>query len=155
MDNIDNSSIDPRLLWFRNLLLKINNMPKLDPQNIKHLRNIAVVGASNNPEKYGHRVTSDLISGGYVVYPVNPHEEIILGQKTYHKIDDIKQTIDLIVFVTKPEIVQAILPKLIEKNIKNAWFQPGSESAEAINFCEENNINHIENACIMIERFNI
>ena len=33
---------------------------------------IAVVGASNNPEKYGHKIVLNLKGKGYTVLPVNP-----------------------------------------------------------------------------------
>ena len=44
---------------------------------------IAVVGASREPEKYGHRIYKDLKSGGYKVYPVNPNANEVLGDKCY------------------------------------------------------------------------
>lgn len=35
-------------------------------------RIFAVVGATDNPEKYGHRIFKNLKNRGYEVYPVNP-----------------------------------------------------------------------------------
>jgi len=39
----------------------------------------AVVGASDNPEKYGNLIYKKLKSRGYRVYPVNPNYETIDG----------------------------------------------------------------------------
>lgn len=38
----------------------------------------AVVGASNNEEKYGYKVFKDLLDAGYKVLPINPSEKEIL-----------------------------------------------------------------------------
>jgi len=43
----------------------------------------AVVGASDNPEKYGNLIYKKLKSRGYRVYPVNPNYETIDGDKCY------------------------------------------------------------------------
>jgi acetyltransferase len=46
---------------------------------------VAVVGASNNPRKYGYMTIDTLIRGGYrgKIYPVNPKGGEILGLKVY------------------------------------------------------------------------
>jgi hypothetical protein len=36
--------------------------------------------------------------------------------------------------------------------IKNVWLQPGAQSDKAIQFCKENTIECIHDACIMIRR---
>jgi len=56
----------------------------LDKKNV-----FAVVGASRNPEKYGHRVYRDLKEAGYTVYPVNPNADEVLGDKCYPKLESL------------------------------------------------------------------
>ena len=43
---------------------------------------IAIVGASNDPEKYGNRILLDLISKGYSVAAINNKEDYIAGIKS-------------------------------------------------------------------------
>ena len=112
----------------------------------------AVVGASKNPEKYGHKVLADLKKAGYKVAAVNPGEKEVLGLKCYNSILDIGFKIDVAIFVVPPEISEKIIADVKAKNIKNVWFQPGSESKKAIEYCQKNNINFTVNACIMIKR---
>ncbi len=112
----------------------------------------AIIGASNNSEKYGHRVMKDLLDAGYNVVPINPKEELILGLKTYHKLSDYPKKIDVAVFVVPPTVTEKIVDEVIELGIKNVWMQPGSENDEAIKKCEENKISFIHNACIMINK---
>ncbi|MCA9379805.1 CoA-binding protein [Candidatus Dojkabacteria bacterium] len=112
----------------------------------------AVIGVSKNPEKYGYRVFKDLLGAGWEVYPVNPKEDEILGQKVYPKLSNIDKKIDVVIFVVPPQVTLEVLNEIEKLDIKNVWLQPGSESPEAIEYCKKNEINCIHDACIMIER---
>lgn len=112
----------------------------------------AVVGASRDPEKYGHQVYKDLKTAGYKVYPVNPNAKEILGDKCYPDLKNLP---------TKPDVVNIVVPpKVTEKTVKTCkilgitkvWMQPGSESENAIKFCHENGIDVMYGVCVMIER---
>jgi predicted CoA-binding protein len=112
----------------------------------------AVVGASRDPEKYGHQVYKDLKGAGYKVYPVNPNAKEILGDKCYPDLKDLP---------TKPDVVNIVVPpKVTEKTVKTCkmlgitkvWMQPGSESENAIKFCHENGIDVMYGTCVMVER---
>lgn len=112
----------------------------------------AVIGASNNTEKYGYKVFVDLLSAGYKVFPVNHKESSVADKKAYASLGDYPGSIDVVIFVVPPKVTEKILPEVFELGIKKVWMQPGSESEEAIGFCQKNGISHIENACIMLRR---
>jgi uncharacterized protein len=113
-------------------------------------KNYAVVGASNNKEKYGYKVTKTLKELGLKVIPINPKEKEILELKVYSTLKKVKEKIDTVVFVVPPNVTEKILEEVKEVGIENVWFQPGSESEKAINFCKKNKINETHNACIMV-----
>lgn len=123
-------------------------MHSLINKNFKY----AVVGVSQNPEKYGHKVFKDLTSAGFTVYPIHPKEKEILGSKVYPKVGDVPENIDLAIFVVPPVVTLEVLKEIKDLDIKHVWFQPGSESPEAIKFCDSQGIECIHDACIMIER---
>ena len=57
-------------------------MITLDTLNsVFNAKTVAVVGASNNPDKTGYQVLKNIIDGGYQgrIYPINPKAEEILG----------------------------------------------------------------------------
>lgn len=112
----------------------------------------AVVGASNNEEKYGYKVFKDLLEGWYNVVPVNPTEKEILGQEVYPTLWDIPEQVDVAIFVTQPAVTEKVLEQVKASNIKNVWMQPWAESDVAIDFCEKNGIECVHDACIMIQR---
>ena len=70
--------------------------------------------------------------------------------KVYKTLEDVSEQIDIAVFVVPPKVTESILPIVLKEGIKVVWMQPGSESDRAINFCKENNIECIHNACVMI-----
>ena len=99
-----------------------------------------VIGASNNPDKYGHKVAKDLLERGYKVFLINPKEETILGQKVYKNMPEVEldgHKIDCAVFVVPPYITLEIIKKISTVKLKLIWMQPGSESEQAIKLCEE------------------
>jgi acyl-CoA synthetase (NDP forming) len=62
-------------------------------------KSIAVVGASNNPFKMNYRLMENLARLNFKgkIYPVNPNSKEILGVRTFARLQDIKEEIDLIV----------------------------------------------------------
>ena len=119
----------------------------LDERNV-----FAVVGASRNPEKYGHKVFKDLLEASYEVYPVNPKAEEILGRKCYPDLKSLPKKPDVVVFVVPPEVTRALTGQCIELGVKFVWMQPGAESREAIRELEEAGVEVFHNVCIMITR---
>ncbi len=116
---------------------------------------IAIVGASNNPEKYGHKVLADLQAAGWQVIPINPKEENILGLKVYHSILDVPKKIDGVVFVTPPVVTKQVLTEVNKLCIQDVWFQPGSANQAIVDFCQVNDMHCINDACIMVQKNNL
>lgn len=110
----------------------------------------AVVGATKNEDKYGYKVLRYLKDSGHSVIPVNLKEEEIIGLKSYHKISEIPGRIDVVVFVVPPAVSEAILPEAESLGVKKIWFQPGSESPTAIEYCKEHGMEFVHGACIMM-----
>ncbi|MCW4026385.1 MAG: CoA-binding protein [Candidatus Bathyarchaeota archaeon] len=113
---------------------------------------IAVVGASRDPEKYGHRVYEDLKEAGYAVYPVNPNASEILGDRCYPDLKSLPVKPDVVNVVVPPEVTDEVVKSCKELGITNVWMQPGSESEKAIEYCEANGIDVVYGVCIMVER---
>lgn len=111
-----------------------------------------VVGASRDNRKYGHKVYEDLKNAGYVVYPVNPNADKILGDKCYPSLESLPEMLHVVDLVIPPQVTNQIVKVCKKLGIKKVWMQPGSESEIALNFCKDNNIQVIHGVCIMVER---
>ena len=111
---------------------------------------IALVGASNDPQKYGNKILLDLISKGYKVAPINKKEKMISGNKSYKNVMDLKIVPSIINFVVPPKIGFEITKELVENNFDNFWYQPGAESKDISSYLNQNNKNFIDDKCIMV-----
>ena len=112
----------------------------------------AVVGASTNPDKYGHKVFKDLLESGFDVVPINPHAKQILNKKVFPDLKSSPQKIDVAVMVVPPDIAQKIISQAADQGINHIWFQPGSESEAAIQAALDQGMQVTSNACIMVQR---
>lgn len=114
----------------------------------------AVVGATNNEEKYGYKVLKDLADAGFKVLPINPKYDQVCGINAFNDLEEAQsqEKIDVVITIVPPKITETVVRKAHDLGIKNIWMQPGSESLVAEEFCKQNGMNLISNACIMIER---
>jgi acetyltransferase len=76
-----------------------------DLQLLFNPASVAVIGASNNPDKVGYSIMANLKSSGYAahIYPVNPREKEILGYRCYTSITEIGQPLDVAVISVPAE----------------------------------------------------
>ncbi|MFW0862105.1 MAG: CoA-binding protein [Candidatus Komeilibacteria bacterium] len=118
--------------------------------NLAGIKNIAVVGASANPDKFGNKIVANLKARGFNVYPVNPKSEIILGLRTYNGIEELPREVELLDIVTPPLITLKILQAAKELGFNKVWIQPGAESEEVLEYLKKNNFDYIAQACIMV-----
>ncbi len=111
-------------------------------------KTFAVVGASNNKEKYGFKVFHDLKVKGFRVVPINLHESFVDGVRAFKSVLDVPFKVDWVVFIVPPKVAFSVLSVLKDKGF-SFWFQPGSESLESRRLCEEFNLNCVFDSCIM------
>lgn len=113
-------------------------------------KKFAVVGATDNAEKYGNQILHNLRNRGYEVYPVNPRLQVIEGARCYASLSELPEKVDVVDFVVPPAATVNILKECLEQGLDRIWLQPGSESETAIRFCEENNLKVVHDVCVML-----
>ena len=87
-------------------------------KNFFEPNSVALIGASNNREKIGYKIMSNLQFFTGKLYPINPHEQAILGFQTYPSVLKIKENIDLAIIAVPPKIVPKVLTECGKKKIK-------------------------------------
>ncbi len=112
---------------------------------------IAVVGANDHPGKYGHTIYRDLKRKGYRVVPVNPNRPTVDGDPAYASLADLPEKPGMVNIVTPPNITITVLAQCEKLGLPNVWLQPGSEDDAVMAFLEGSQLNHLANACIMVE----
>lgn len=124
-------------------------MMDLDLSRIDH---IAVVGASRDKDKFGYKVLMDLVKAGYQACGVNPACDEVEGVACYPDLASLPWRPELVITVVPPRVTEKVVRDAGEAGITRVWMQPGSESPEAVAFCEANGIEMMHDACIMVYR---
>ena len=111
---------------------------------------IAIVGATDNPAKYGNRIYRDLKGKGYRVYPVNPTRDTIDGDTAYADLADLPETPDIVNYVVPPPRTLRLLKRAKELGLMRVWVQPGAENADVMAYLNDHGFDYLANACIMV-----
>jgi len=83
-------------------------------------KSVAVIGASREPRKVGHRILRNILDYGFKgeIYPVNPNAEEVLGCRCYKSILDIPSEVDLSIIAVPAKIVPSVAEQCGVKGVK-------------------------------------
>jgi len=92
--------------------------------------NVAVIGASNKPDRYSHQALMLLLDKGHRPYPVHPHLMEIEGLPVYPSLRVIPYPIDTVTIYLSAQRQQAIAEDLLQSGARRVIFNPGAENPE-------------------------
>ena len=118
--------------------------------SILQLKNWAVVGATDNTDKFGFKIYKALKEAGYNVYPVNPGIEEILGDKCFPTLKDIPVKVDVVNVVVPPRVGEQIMKNCAELGIKNVWLQPGANAVSVVELANKLGLNVVDQ-CVLVD----
>ncbi len=99
------------------------------PEEIKRIlsecRKIAVVGLSSNPYRPSNGVAAFMQKKGYKIFPVNPNETLVLGEKAVSSLNELSEKPDLVDIFRRSEDAGSIVEEAIEIGAKAVWLQEG------------------------------
>jgi uncharacterized protein len=90
---------------------------------LKSTKVIAVVGLSPNPMRPSNGVAQYMQRAGYRIIPVNPNVSEVLGEKSYARLEDIPEKVDMVNIFRRPEFVPDIVESAIGIGAKSVWMQ--------------------------------
>ena len=111
----------------------------------------AVIGATDNDSKFGHKIFKLLKKAGYRVFPVNPGLETVLGEKCYPSLSALLIKPDAVNFVVPPKVGEPIIAECAALGIKNVWLQPGANGENVVAAAQKAELNLIYRSCILVE----
>ena len=118
---------------------------------LKQYKTIAVVGLSSNPMRPSYDVTEYMQAAGYRIIPVNPNERKVLGEKSYARLEEVPEKIEIVNVFRRAEEVPAVVESAIRVGAKVVWMQQGVENEEAAEKARAAGLVVIEDACILVE----
>ncbi len=113
-------------------------------------KTIVVVGASKNPEKDAYKIPKYLQDQGYRIIPVNPTADVILGERAYKSLSDVKEPYDIVDIFRPSEDVPPIVDEAVRGPAKVIWMQLGITNDAAARKAEAAGKIVVQNACMMI-----
>jgi uncharacterized protein len=127
--------------------------PAADPilEILEQYKAIAVVGLSSNPSRPSYEVTQYMQSAGYRIIPVNPNEAEVLGEKSYTRLEDVPERVEIVNVFRRAEDVSPVVESAIKIGAKVVWMQLGIENASAAERARAAGLVVVEDACILVE----
>jgi len=132
-------------------------MPLIRDEDIAELltnaRTIAMVGASDRPDRPSNRVMKFLQDQGYRVIPVNPQitGEHIHGEYVWRELAQIGEPIDIVDIFRRPMAAGAAVDQAIAIGAKAVWMQIGVINEEAARRAEGAGLKVVMDRCPKIE----
>ncbi len=115
-------------------------------------KTIAIIGLSPDPSKASNIVARYLKNSGFMIVPVYPKGDEILGEKVYRSLSDIPFKIDMVDIFRKPEVIATVVEACIKRgDIDCVWTQLGLINNEAALKAVEAGIKVVQNYCTKIE----
>ncbi|MBI4660433.1 MAG: CoA-binding protein [Verrucomicrobia bacterium] len=96
------------------------------------MKSVAVIGASNDRNKFGNKAVRAFAQQGFSVYPVNLTEHKIEGFPAFRSVLDVPIRPDLVSVYLPPKRVLEILPQVAQRGCGELWLNPGTESDEVL-----------------------
>ncbi len=132
-------------------------MPLTTDAKIRELlgsaRTIAMVGASNRPDRASFGVMQALQGHGYRVLPVNPQitGEHVLGEYVWDSLNQLGMPIDIVDIFRRSDAVGPIVDDAIKAGARAIWMQLGVINAEAAARAEAAGLKVVMDRCPKIE----
>lgn len=111
---------------------------------------VAVVGATDNQEKYGSVIYRDLKHKGFEVYAVNLHRSTVDGDPAYRTLADLPVKPTIVNFVVPSYETLKVLEEAKQLGITNVWVQPGAESPAVMQYLQSEGFDYLADSCIMV-----
>jgi predicted CoA-binding protein len=107
----------------------------------------AIVGASQDPAKYGHEVFEMLKQHGHTVLPINPKYSAIDGVTCYPSLPDLPHNPNVVLTAAPASASAKIAETCAVLEIPIFWMPPGTETDEAMAICQQNGVTAIHGYC--------
>jgi predicted CoA-binding protein len=122
-------------------------------QLLRETRHIAMVGASDRPDRASFGVMRFLLSHGYEVTPVNPQlaGQTIHGRTVVAALQEVSQPIDLVDIFRNTAAAGPVIDDAISAGAKAVWTQLGVTPNEAIERAEVAGLKAVVDRCPAIE----
>ncbi len=110
----------------------------------------AVIGATDDPARFGSIIYRHLKKAGYQVFAVNPKFSIVAGDPCYPDLKSLPLVPDAIDFVVSPSIGEQYIREAAELGVTRLWFQPGTWREDFTQLTRDLDLETVQ-SCVLVE----
>jgi uncharacterized protein len=110
---------------------------------------VAILGASDRPDRYAHMAFRLLKQYGHETLPVSPKLKMLEGEKVYATLSEIEGPVDTLTMYVGPAISRDLQPEILALKPKRVIFNPGSENPSLAAALRDAGVS-VENACTLV-----
>lgn len=111
--------------------------------------NVAVLGASSNPERYSYQAVKLLSEHEYGVFPVHLAIQSIDGIACYPRLSAIQEPLDTITVYLSEKNSTPLLEEIIASRPRRVILNPGAENASLKSRCLAAGL-QVQEACTLV-----
>ena len=115
------------------------------------LKNWAIVGLANNPERPAYGVAKLLQDKGHQIFPVHPKAETVHGETGYLNLADIPTQVEVVDCFVNSNLVGAVVDQAIAIGAKAVWLQLGVIDQAAVDRAQAAGLLTVMDRCPAIE----
>ena len=134
--------------------MRIND-PEAISRMLNELKTIAVVGLSSDASRASNSVSRYMQSHGYRIIPVNPNETSVLGQRSYARVEDVPERIDLVDIFRRSDQAGRHVDEAIRVGARGVWLQEGVIDEAAARRALEAGLLVAMDRCILTEHLKL
>jgi|ERR1700674_497526 len=114
--------------------------------------NVAILGASPNPERYAYKAFELLQEYGHRPIPINPAFDEILGGKCYPKLSDVPKPIDTITIYLGQGRSNPLTDEIVKAKPRRIIMNPGAENSALATKAKDAGIEVVEGCTLVMLR---
>jgi len=120
---------------------------------LQSVRTIALIGASDRPDRPSYGVMKALQDHGYRVFPINPQitGEHIHGEFVWRELSQIGEPIDMVDIFRRPQAAGEAVDEAIAAGARAIWMQIGVINEDAATRAEAAGLTVVMNRCPKVE----
>ncbi|MFI5391736.1 MAG: CoA-binding protein [Bacteriovoracales bacterium] len=112
--------------------------------------NVAILGASDHPERFSHKAQVLLKKKGYNPILVNPNHQECDGLKCYSTLDQIKEKIHTLTVYINPHLSSQIKKEILNFKCERVVFNPGTENPDLYDGLKKKGVEIVEKCTLVM-----
>lgn len=130
--------------------MKFDYQPDTSKEDLMLAQKVwAVIGANQNPRKFGNKIYRKLKNNNYKVFAVNPFYQTVDDDPCYASLTDLPEKPAVLDMVVSPAKGIPFIKEAAALGIQYIWLQPGTYDDSVMSLIDELGLTAVQ-ACVLV-----